>query len=197
MPRKGLNDINVPDTQRIARFDAAFELVYFTRSDDGTMDAVLIRRATGKIVTAPHSRSAIIRVDPRLQASFYQVKLGLHLGRIPRPQVDHKNLDWRDHRLCNLREATPTENARNRRTPRKANASLRKGVRKYRGHDGRTNAYGAQVNDAGGFKDLGYFPIAKDGKPLAKRLAEEAADAHYRKRDGRFHPHKNGETAEQ
>jgi hypothetical protein len=179
------------DAERFARFDAAFELEYFTRSDDGTKDARLIQRSKGELVAAPKGRKATIRVDRGFVASFYQIKLALHIGRIPRPQADHKNRDWSDHRLDNLREATSQENGYNKRTPRKQNASLRKGVRKHKGgKDGKTTiAYGAQVNDADGYRSA-YFPISKHGKPEARRLAEEAADANFRARDGEFHPHK-------
>lgn len=176
-----LYDLTKPpkdDTERFARYAAAFKLIYFTRPDDGTLDAELVRRSTGEIVIAPKSRSATIWVDHwRIGASFYQIKLALHIGRIPRPQADHHNLDWSDHRLDNLREATPQENLRNRRTPRKPNASLHKGVEKERrGKDGKiTTDYRAHIKINGRRKHLGRFAISKHGKPEAKRLAEEAA----------------------
>lgn len=181
------------DAERFARFDASFELRYFTRTDDKTIDAEVIRRSTGRVVPAPKSRSATIWVDHRrFVAPLYQVKLALDIGHVPRPQTDHVNRDWSDHRLHNLREATPKENGYNKQTPRLQNASLPKGVRKHKGgQDGKTTvAYQAQVKDAEGFKHLGYFPISKYGKTEAKRLAGEAADAHRRGRDGRFYPHK-------
>jgi hypothetical protein len=135
------------DAARFARFNAAFKLKYFTCSDDGTRDAHLIRRSKGEIVTAPKGRKASTRVDPGLVASFYQIKLALHIGRIPRPQVDHTNTDWSDHRLCNLRELPIQANQWNKHTPQKQNSSLPKGAKKHRGgKDGKTTTgYEAQA----------------------------------------------------
>ena len=60
-----------------------------------------------------------------------------------------------------------------------------------RGKDGKTTiAYRAQIKINGRRKHLGRFAISKHGKPEAKRLAEEAADAQFRGRDGEFYPHK-------
>ena len=52
----------------------------------------------------------------------------LTTGQWPRLTIDHKNRDWRDNRLANLREATPIQQSHNRgRT-----TSLPKGVRRQR-----------------------------------------------------------------
>jgi hypothetical protein len=185
------------DAERFARFNAAFKLEYFTRSDDGTKDARLIRRSTGQVVTAPKGRKASIRIDLGFVASFYQIKLALHIGHVPRPQVDHANTDWSDHRLCNLRELPAQANQWNKRTPRKQNASLPKGAKKHKGRGKATTGYEAQARDAQGRRIyLGYFPLSKHGKPEAKRLAAEAYDAHARALHGpAYRPkRKNGGT---
>jgi HNH endonuclease len=178
------------DAERLARFNAAFKLECFTRADDGTVDAHLIRRSTGEIVGAPKGRKASTRVDPGLVASFYQIKLALHIGRIPRPQTDHHNRDWRDHRLDNLREATPQENSRNKRTPQKKYASLPKGVAKERrGKDGKTTTdYRAHIKIDGRRKHLGRFSISKHGKPSALRRAKDAAAKARAETFGEFNP---------
>jgi hypothetical protein len=176
------------DTERFCRFNATFRLEYFDRDDDGTRDANLFHRSTGEIVTAPKGRKASIRVDRGLVASFYQIKLALHIEHVPRPQTDHRNLDWSDHRLDNLREATPQENLRNRRTPRKANASQRKGVEKRRGRDGKTRALRAHIRVDGRKKNLAEFAISKHGRPEAKRLAEEATAQAHAELFGEFNP---------
>lgn len=44
----------------------------------------------------------------------HRVVWAMHYGRWPDGQIDHVNLDRSDNRLCNLREATASENSLNR-----------------------------------------------------------------------------------
>lgn len=55
----------------------------------------------------------VIRVDGRLYRAHALAWLHVH-GHIP-PLIDHRNWDRLDNRIDNLREATPTVNAHNRR----------------------------------------------------------------------------------
>lgn len=48
-------------------------------------------------------------------------------GKLPKNKLDHKNLNKKDNRISNLREATQSQNLRNRRV-RKDSASGLKGV---------------------------------------------------------------------
>jgi hypothetical protein len=166
------------DAERFARFYAAFKLEYFTRDDDGTEDANLIRRSKDKLTTAPKSRAATIQVDIFLQAAFYQVKLALHIGRIPRPQTDHRNLDWRDHRLDNLREATNQENGRNKLPRSRKDPALARGVRKTKRN--RAKPYVVQLRDDDGHKR--YF-----GRYATPEEANAVSRAQRHERDGKFH----------
>lgn len=50
--------------------------------------------------------------------SAHRIAWKLHYGSDPVGPLDHINHDPQDNRIANLREATLSENARNRRTPR-------------------------------------------------------------------------------
>jgi hypothetical protein len=167
------------DAERFARFNAAFKLEYFTRSDDGTKDAHLIRRSTGKIITAPKGRKASIRVDPGFVASLYQIKLALHIGHVPRPQTDHHNLDWSDHRLVNLREATPSENGRNKLPRSRNEPALARGVRKTKRKHAKPYVVQLRGDDAGRKRYYGRYATLEEANAVSKAQRVE--------RDGKFH----------
>lgn len=166
------------DTERFCRFSAAFRIEYFYRDDDGTRDAHLVKRSTGKTVTAPKGRKASIRVDRGLVASFYQIKHALHIGHVPRPQVDHANGIWSDHRLDNLQEATSRENGRNKLPRSRKDPALGRGVRKTKRN--LAKPYVVQLRDDDGHKR--YF-----GRYATPEEANAVSKAQRRKRDGKFH----------
>ena len=181
------------DNEKFALISATFELVY---SEDST-DADVVHRHSEKIVEPPPSLLIWVDRPTVYREYFYRVKLALHLGYLPK-ECDHVNGDRRDNRLVNLREANRIGNNRNRRTPKKKNASLPKGVAKHKGRNG-TVAYAAWGRDDDGrFKNLGYFPISKhEGrKSLAKRRAGEAADVYRRQLYGPFHREKKAKEDE-
>lgn len=57
----------------------------------------------------------------------HRVIWALHYGEWPENEIDHINCNRADNRLCNLRQASLTENARNR-PKRSGTSSLPKGV---------------------------------------------------------------------
>ena len=46
----------------------------------------------------------------------HRIAWAIYYGEWPKCQIDHINHDRQDNRICNLREATPSENGRNRRS---------------------------------------------------------------------------------
>ena len=67
-----------------------------------------------------------VEIDYRLYRAHRVIWL-IQTGKWPEHHIDHKNGMRADNRWRNLREATPTQNARNRR-PGKSNSSGRVGV---------------------------------------------------------------------
>lgn len=73
-------------------------------------------------------------------------------GRWPSHVIDHINGIRNDNRFCNLREATPQQNSRNKRVARKS-ASGFKGVYWHKGH----GSWCAEIWVSGVKRHLGYF----------------------------------------
>lgn len=98
--------------------------------------------------------------------------------------VDHIDHDSLNNQRCNLREATVTENARNRRS-KKGSTSRFLGVHKctYNKYlKGRTPQirYSADIRANGKPKFLGYFPYTPCGEILAALAYDEAAIKYHR-----------------
>jgi hypothetical protein len=94
-------------------------------------------------------------------------RVAFELMGVPVPdQVDHINGDKADNRWCNLRAATSSQNARNRRV---ANRTGFKGVTPWQGR------YRAQINR----KHIGMFDTAEE--------AGRAYDVEARKQHGEFY----------
>lgn len=94
--------------------------VFKRRSDRGGY-------AAGSIAGADNNLGyVILNVDRRRYLAHRLAWLYVH-GRWPAADLDHKNMDRSDNRLCNLREATRGENMRNVRA-HKNNKSGLKGV---------------------------------------------------------------------
>ena len=79
------------------------------------LTGVLVRRTTGKEVTPNQlkERYPKVKVGSRMVAIHRVVWLWL-TGQPPAEHIDHVNRNARDNRWFNLREATLTENNRNR-----------------------------------------------------------------------------------
>ena len=96
-------------------------------------------------------------------------------GEWPIHEVDHKNLNTKDNRYENLREATRTENQRNR-AARKDSTTGFKGVRFQRSaHGNRCGYYVAQIRAGGKRVYLGSFKTAEE----AHQAYVVAAKAHH------------------
>jgi len=93
-------------------------------------------------------------------------------GRFPENNLDHVNRDKTDNRLCNLREATSTEN--NRNMPRKkANTSGVNGVHWSKS----SRKWHAQISILGKTTHLGLFDDIKDAA-LMRWIAERRYGYH-------------------
>lgn len=77
-------------------------------------------------------------------------------GEWPKEQIDHINLNKKDNRFDNLREATPTQNGANMSAHKRNSLGL-KGVTLYR-----TGKYFAQIRANGKCIYLGYFDTAEE-----------------------------------
>jgi hypothetical protein len=88
---------------------------------------IFTRRKTGRIVGTPNNRGyLVIRAGDRVHKVSRLAWLWM-TGEWPKDQIDHANLNKADNRWLNLREATPSQNARN--CPRlSSNTSGYKGV---------------------------------------------------------------------
>ena len=81
----------------------------------------------GTIAGGDGSGCRVVRIYRRGYMAHH-LAWALAMGRWPSLTIDHKNRDWRDNRLENLREATHYQQGQNR----SRNSSLPKGVRRSR-----------------------------------------------------------------
>ena len=73
------------------------------------------RSKVGSVAGGPHSRGyKDVRVDMKRYLQHRLAWLYIH-GRWPANEIDHINGNRDDNRLCNLREATRSQNSRNSR----------------------------------------------------------------------------------
>jgi hypothetical protein len=89
-------------------------------------------------------------------------------GRWPGAFIDHINGDKADNRLCNLREATASENNCNRAKPN-TNTSGFKGVHLHR----RSGKWKAQISVGGRRRHLGLFLTPEDAHAAYVSAAKE------------------------
>lgn len=85
---------------------------------------------------------------------------------MPDGEIDHKNGDRTDNRLCNLRAATRTENSRNQQM-HSDNKSGFKGVHK------RNRKFRAEIMHEGKKVHLGYFVTAQEAHDAYCKAARE------------------------
>lgn len=89
-------------------------------------------------------------------------------GAWPTDGMDHKNGHRADNRWCNLRPATPAQNARNRKETQRGSAT---GVRGVRPHG---NKFIAHIRVDGKRKHLGTFPTIVEASVMYQKAAREA-----------------------
>lgn len=97
-----------------------------------------------------------------------RVAWALYYGEWPKGVIDHIDGDKGNDRIANLRDATPSENARNQRISRR-NTSGKVGVTFFR----QTQKWRAWVSIDRRVHSLGYFDKKEDA--IAARLAAENA----------------------
>ncbi len=97
-----------------------------------------------------------IRIDGRVYLEHRLAWLYLH-GTFPSAEIDHINGDGNDNRASNLREATRTENAQNKR---KAQSTSKSGVQGVK-FDRRRGAWVARIKVGGSEKYLGQHHSAE------------------------------------
>lgn len=98
-------------------------------------------------------RYKMIRIDGKYHYAHRLAWLYVH-GRWPDPEIDHVNGDGLDNRLCNLRQASRSNNVNNTRPPK--NSTGFPGVSKYR------RKWRATVRIGGKTKSLGYWPTPEE-----------------------------------
>lgn len=171
---------------RFARIASTFSLVYFDDPDGGDLDAHVIRIKKGKPVRPPlrdlERQRIKVETSPKpIWESFYVVKLALHIGVFPFPQVDHKHDGHANFRLSNLRVTDASGNSRNRRPlPRRPeNQHLARGVYRRVFPNGRVR-YQVKLRDENGRRrSYGYFDTPEEANVVARALRL--------KRDGAYH----------
>jgi HNH endonuclease len=99
-----------------------------TRSHDKSWNTQHADKAAGCLQSRGYRQ---IHIDGRFHLAPNVVWLFVH-GEWPVRGLDHINLDPADNRIANLRLATTSESAANRRRPRN-NTSGKKGVYRFRG----------------------------------------------------------------
>ena len=122
----------------------------------------------GAVAGSKHNKGYLmISIDSKRYLSHRLAWFYIH-GWWPTDQIDHINGVKDDNRLCNLREATPAENARNTgiratNTSGYKGVSLRKEIKKY----------AARVRHNGRCFFLGYFDCPKEAHAAYCAAAEK------------------------
>lgn len=115
------------------------------------------------------------KIDDKMYRA-HRVAFAVHHGHWPTEHIDHINGDKTDNRICNLREATGSENQRNRSKP-KNNTSGFKGVSLNKGK------WMAQIMLNGKRYCLGTFNTPKDAS-IAYASAAKTMHGKFARVDG-------------
>lgn len=107
----------------------------------------------------------IVTIEGRGIAA-HQIAWLLSHGRWPAKFIDHINGVRNDNRLCNLREATHSQNCQNAKL-KSTNTTGAKGV--YRSG---INSWGARIRHNGTLHNLGIFPSIAEASQAYTRAAE-------------------------
>ena len=151
-----------PDTGKFSWRYCADRSAAWNRRYAGKQAGTLMRDRGQKVFYVLINISGKVRRAHRL-AWFY-----VH-GEWPDGQIDHINGDGIDNRIANLRVATPSINAFNRRGLEERNTSGHTGVNWYR----RYLKWRAFIKHNGKFKNLGYFDSLEDAVTARKAAEQE------------------------
>jgi hypothetical protein len=116
-------------------------------ADTGVLYWKSRQRVTGRSVGAKDSKGRLRTEINGKSYAVHHVIFALHYNRWPIYQLDHINQIKDDNRICNLREATNTQNSYNRKSKNK----LAKGVSLHKGK------YIARIRANGVTKHLGSY----------------------------------------
>lgn len=145
----------------------------------------VIRLSTGKVVQPPKQWPPSVFIKwlgnrQQVTASYHRIKFALAHGWLP-DFVDHRDVDFSNHLLDNLRAATRSQNQSNRRpVPRKE--ALPRGV--YRMKDGR---FYAKINYRKRQTYLGQFDTPEDASAAVEKILKELHGEFYRDPTGGKH----------
>lgn len=147
--------MNIDALKSLLRYDPDTGLIYWTAKGKG----MIKKKAAGTLL---YSGYLGICIGPkRWQA--HRIAWALHHGVWPKDQIDHINGVKTDNRICNLREATNSENGKNLGLS-KANTSGFKGVC----FDKRTSKWRATIKVNFKAKCLGRFERIEDAVKARK-----------------------------
>jgi hypothetical protein len=141
--------------------------VFHWRSDRKISRGTRSDRA-GSIAGSPSRKGYLtIQIDRKIYKAHRLAWLHVY-GRWPVEQIDHKNGVRKDNRLCNLREATPSQNGMNKKL-QSHNTSGRRGV----SFDARWQKWRARIQANGRPISLGYFKSKEDAAAAVCEAAKE------------------------
>lgn len=138
----------------------------------------IIRISTGKVLRRGKHRGSSINIHGRrggCNIEYSRAKFALAHGWLP-VTVDHADGDWRNNDLSNLRAASYQQQNFNRKTPRKKNAHLPRGVYL------KGKRFEAQVRVAGKLHRLGYFDTPEEASREADAFRLTHHDKFFRQR---------------
>jgi len=102
-------------------------LIWRSRTGDSGAIKAWNTKYASRLAGSIGTGTMVVRIN-REGYPLHHVVWAWMTGAWPRISVDHKNRDWKDNRWSNLREATPAQQAQNRRRT----TTLPKGVRRSR-----------------------------------------------------------------
>lgn len=151
--------MNINELKLLFSYDPDTGAIYWIAKGKG----MIKKKAAGTLL---HSGYLGICIGPkRWQA--HRIAWALHYGKWPENQIDHINGIKTDNRICNLREATNSQNGKNLGLS-KANKSGVKGV----SFETYTQRWKASIKVESKTISLGRFNSIEDAA-IARKLAEQ------------------------
>ncbi len=163
MSKTTITDLDAEYVRRI--FDYSPETGIFIWRECDKKHPYNLGRPAGSVGSTGHMK---IKIGGRHYLAHRLAWLYVY-GVWPTAEIDHINLIADDNRLCNLREATRSQNAANLRR-HKDGTSGYKGV-SYRAHRG---TYEARIRKNGKLKSLGHYKTGKEANEVYLKAAQAA-----------------------